>query len=127
MTKEARLSLSDATTALSAVLLGGGFALFRLRLIVPRETVGLCAAGNAPEWCVPRHWVLLGQYYNTFGWAALALGLLAFVSGRRMFAGLAIGAGVAAVVNYNGTPGVIGAALGLAAWGSLIARRPGWR
>jgi len=126
MTKEARLSQGDAMAALSAALVGGGFYLFRHALIAPRATVGICAAATPPGFCTPRHWVLQGQYYGTFGWAALALGLLAFWSGRREIAGLAIGLGIAAVVNYNGTQGIIGAALGVAAWASVIARRPGW-
>ncbi|WP_298285900.1 hypothetical protein [Acidocella sp.] len=126
MTKEARLCASDAAAALLAAMLGGGFFLFRYFLIVPRATVGACAAQTPPLYCLPRSWVLQGQFFGLFGWAALALGVLAFVLGKRTLAGLAIGAGIAAVVNYNGTPGIVGAALGIAAWGSLLARRPGW-
>lgn len=109
-----------------AALAGGGTFAFRQLAIVPRATVGICAASGAPGWCVPRGWVLSGQYYGIFGWAALAAGLAAFFWGQRAMAGLAIGLGVAAVVNYNGTQGVIGAALGLAAWLSLLTNRPGW-
>ncbi|MBU6450061.1 MAG: hypothetical protein KGQ26_10625 [Rhodospirillales bacterium] len=109
-----------------AALLGGGAFAFRQLAIVPRATVGICAATAAPGWCVPRGWVLHWQYLGSFGWAALAVGLLAFVWGQRIIAGLAIGLGIAAVVNYNGTQGIIGAALGLVAWLSLLTRRPGW-
>ena len=109
-----------------AVLVGGGAFAFRLLAIVPRATVGTCAAASPPGWCVPRSWDLIGQYLGSFGWAALAAGLLAFFWGRRWVAGLAIGLGIAAVVNYNGTQGIIGAALGLAAWLSLLSGRAGW-
>ncbi|MDE2239067.1 MAG: hypothetical protein KGJ73_03960 [Rhodospirillales bacterium] len=109
-----------------AVLTGGGAFAFRQLAIVPRATVGICAAASPPGWCVPRSWDLIGQYLGSFGWAALAAGLLAFFWGQRWIAGLAIGLGIAAVVNYNGTQGVIGAALGLAAWASLLTNRPGW-
>lgn len=114
-----------AGVALAALVGGGAFA-FRELAIVPRATVGICAASSAPSWCVPRGWVLSGQYYGVFGWAALAAGLAAFFWGKRAVAGLAIGLGVAAVVNYNGTQGIIGAALGVAAWLSLLTNRPGW-
>jgi hypothetical protein len=38
------------------------------------------------------------------------------VAGWRFSAALAVGVGIAAVVNYNGTTGILGAALGLFAW-----------
>ncbi|GAN81886.1 hypothetical protein [Acidocella aminolytica] len=109
-----------------AALVGGGAFVFRELAIVPRATVGICAASAAPGWCVPRSWVLQWQYLGLFGWVALAAGLAAFFSGSRILAGLAVGLGIAAVVNYNGTEGVVGAALGLVAWLSLLTGRPGW-
>jgi hypothetical protein len=97
-------------------VIGGGAAAFRQLAIVPRATVGICAAANAPGFCAPRAAVLWLQYEQLFGWAAFLLGLFAFVLGRRFAAALAIGVGIAAVVNYNGTTGILGAALGLFAW-----------
>jgi len=97
-------------------LIGGGAAAFRQAAIVPRATVGLCAAANPPGFCGPRAAVLWLQYEQLFGWAALALGLAAFVLGKRLVGALALGVGIAAVVNYNGTTGILGAALGLFAW-----------
>ncbi len=108
-----------------AVLLAGGAFAFRQLAIAPRATVGMCAAPHAPAFCVPRHWVLLGQYYGVFGWAALAVGLLAFFGASRLAGALALGLGIAAVVNYDGTLGIVGAALGLAAWLSGLTRRTG--
>ncbi len=114
-----------AGVALAALVGGGAFA-FRELAIVPRATVGICAAASAPGYCVPRGWVLHWQYLGAFGWVALAAGLLAFFGGKRIIGALAVGLGIAAVVNYNGTQGIIGAAFGLAAWLSLLTRRPGW-
>lgn len=126
MRKIMQWGVKDAAGLALAVIVGGGAFGFREWTIVPRATVGICAAGNAPGWCVPRGWVLSGQYYGAFGWAALLIGLAAFFAGKRVLAGLAIGLGIAAEVNYNGTQGIIGAALGLAAWLSLLSGRVGW-
>lgn len=108
-----------------AALTGGGAFVFRQLAIVPRATVGLCAAAQHPAFCTPRALVLHWQYLGSFGWGALAAGLIAFLSGSRVVSGLAVGLGIAAVVNYNGTQGVIGASLGLMAWLSLITGRWG--
>lgn len=107
-------------------LVGGGAFLFRELAIVPRATVGICAASDAPGWCVPRGWVLHWQYLGLFGWVALLAGLAAFFLGKRLLGALALGLGIAAVVNYNGTTGIIGAAFGIIAWVSVALRRPGW-
>ncbi len=108
-------ALDWACIALVAVI-GGGAAAFRQLAIVPRATVGICAAANAPAFCAPRQAVLWLQYEQLFGWAALTLGVAAFIRGWRFAGALALGVGIAAVVNYNGTMGILGAALGLFAW-----------
>ncbi len=123
MTKQAGWVAEDWMGAWMAAMLGGGAFTFRWLFIMPRATVGLCAAANAPSICTPRAWVLSGQYHQVFGWAALALGLWAYFGANRMIAASALGLGVAAVVNYNGTQGMIGAALGLIAWLSLVTGR----
>ena len=115
--------LRDFIGVALAALTGGGAFAFRQWAIVPRATVGICAATPHPAYCIPRSWVLHWQYLGSFGWAALAAGLIACFWGSRIIAGLAVGLGIAAVVNYNGTQGVIGAALGLVAWLSLITGR----
>jgi hypothetical protein len=104
-------------------MIGVGMFAFRELAIVPRATVGLCAAANAPAICAPRAAVLWLQYQQLFGWAALALGVAAFVSGKRLASVLALSVGIAAVVNYNATTGIIGAALGLIAWIGLCTGR----
>ncbi len=98
------------------VFIGASFFAFRELAIVPRATVGLCAAAAAPPICAPRAAVLWLQYEQLFGWAALALGLAGFFKGLRLAAILAIAIGIAATINYNATTGIIGAALGLTAW-----------
>lgn len=97
-------------------MIGGGMFAFRQFAIVPRATVGLCAAANAPTICGPRAAVLWLQYEQGFGWAALAFGLAAFFFGRRSLAVFGVAVGIAAVVNYNATTGIIGAAFGLVTW-----------
>ncbi len=116
MAKTFRFAGPDVACLALVALIGGGAAAFRQYAIVPRATVGLCAAASAPAFCGPRAAVLWLQYEQLFGWAALALGLVAFVFGRRLAGALALGVGIAAVVNYNGTTGILGAALGLFAW-----------
>jgi|GEM_PF-3500998 hypothetical protein len=125
MSKSFRWSADDWMGLWVVAMIGGGMFAFRLLAIVPRATVGMCAAANAPVICGPRHAVLTLQYYQGFGWAALALGLAAFISGKRWPAVLALGMGIAAVVNYNATTGILGAALGLVAWLSLVTGRYG--
>lgn len=105
-------------------LTGGGAALFRQIAIVPRATVGQCAALPAPLFCLPRQAVLWAQYEQWFGAAALLLGLAGFVLGNRLLGIAAIAIGIAATVNYNATWGLFGAALGLWAWiGAATGRR----
>ncbi len=119
----AKFRLSDAGCLVLVALIGGGAEAFRWFAIKPFWTVGVCAAANPPGFCVPRAAVLKLQYYQGFGWAALALGLAGFVLGWRVAAALAVGIGIAAVVNYNGTTGILGAALGVTAWLSLATGR----
>ena len=113
----------DWMGAWAVAMLGGGAFAFRLMAIKPLYTVGMCAAANAPAICAPRHMVLQAGYLGLFGWAALLVGLLAFFKAGRFWGAVALGLGIAAVVNYNGTPGIIGAAFGLIAWLSALTGR----
>ncbi len=123
MSKSFRWSVEDWMSLWMVAVLGGGAYAFRLLAIVPRATVGMCAAASAPAICVPRQAVLTLQYYQGFGWAALALGLAGFFLAKRIPAALALGIGIAAVVNYNATTGIIGAAFGLVTWLGLATGR----
>ncbi len=123
MTKTTRPGALDLIGLALVLFIGGGAELFRQLAIVPRATVGICAAANAPAFCAPRAAVLKLQYFHAFGWVALALGIATFILGRRLPGALAIGVGIAAVVNYNGTYGILGAAFGLFAWLGLLTGR----
>lgn len=103
--------------ALAALAIG-----FRMATIEPRAFVGICAAAHPPLVCVPRAAVLQLQFERWFGIVALVLGVLAFAFARRALGVAALAIGIVAVVNYNGTEGIIGAALGL--WGWLEASSP---
>jgi hypothetical protein len=116
MSKTTRFDGTDGLLLILAIAIGGSAALFRQLAIVPRATVGICAASQAPGFCGPRELVLKLQYFHGFGWVALGLGLLAFGLGNRLAAAFAIGIGVAAVVNYNTAYGIIGLALAVFAW-----------
>ncbi len=106
-------------------VIGGGMFAFRELAIVPRITVGLCAAANAPAICAPRAVVLWLQYQQAFGWTALLCGIAGFVLGKRWPGVLGVAVGIAAVVNYNATTGIIGAAFGLISWIGLVTGRYG--
>ena len=116
MAKVKRLGDADWYGLTAVAVIGVGAWLFRFQTIQPFWTVGACAAANRPAFCGPRAAVLWLQYEHLFGWVAFLLGLAAFVLGRRWLGVLAIGIGIAAVINYNGTTGILGAALGLFAW-----------
>jgi hypothetical protein len=123
MSKIIRWSAEDWMGLWLVGMIGGGMFAFRELAIVPRAMVGLCAASHAPAICAPRATVLWLQYEQAFGWAALALGVAAFISGRRLAAVLGVSVGIAAVVNYNATTGIIGAVLGLITWIGLATGR----
>ncbi len=124
MSQPARFTNADWNGVTAIALIGVGMALFRQVAIAPRTTVGLCAAANAPvAFCAPRAAVLWLQYEQLFGWAALILGLIGFCGGKRWAGVLGIAIGIAAVVNYNATTGIIGASLGLLAWLGIITGR----
>ncbi|MCF3947286.1 hypothetical protein AiwAL_06225 [Acidiphilium sp. AL] len=118
----ARLHRHDWAGIGVVLAVGVAAILFREVTIVPRAYVGVCAGPQAPLVCVPRQAVLWLQYERLFGLASLVLGLLGFAFARRWPGVAALAVGVAAVVNYNGTEGIIGAALGL--WGWLEAAAP---
>ncbi len=118
----ARLSRADQTGIAVVVAVSALAIAFRQLTIVPRAFVAICAGHHAPLICAPRQAVLWAQYEGWFGIAALILGLLAFALARRSLGVAALAVGIAAVVNYNGTEGIIGAAFGL--WGWLEAAAP---
>ena len=87
---------------------------FRAVYVEPRAAAAAClAAASLP--CTLRTALLWLQYQELWGAAALALGLLAFFT-RLPLAVAAVVAGIAAIVNFNASWGMAGAALGAWAW-----------
>ena len=105
-----------------------GFALaFWLRYgVIQPEAIGLqCAQADAPAWCRPREWLILGQYYAVWGWVAVASAALALIVALpptllRVLLGLALLFSALALVLYNTTLGALALVLTLLA---LLRRR----
>jgi hypothetical protein len=102
------LALVLATTA--------GLIAFRLAYVEPREWGALCAGASPPVACLPRAGLIWLQHYGLWGLGALAAGLWAFLGGPFAAGVAAVALGVAGVVNYNATWGMLGAALGGWSW-----------
>lgn len=100
-----------------------GFALaFWLRYgVIQPEAIGLlCAGGDAPAWCRPREWLILGQYYAVWGWVAVASAALALLitlppAMLRLVLGTALLFSALALVLYNTTLGALALVLALLA------------
>lgn len=106
----------------AAVPLFGLVVAFWLRYgVIQPEAVGiLCAQSDAPGWCRPREWLILGQYYEVWGWVALAsaaAGLILALPRPLLRAVLAIAFlfSALALVLYNTTLGALALVLTLLA------------
>ncbi len=97
-----------------------GLIQFRLHYVEPRAWDVRCAAGAAPLVCGLRAASLWLQDNYVWGVGGLVLGLGALVRGARVVCISAVVIGVAGVLNYNASWGMLGAALGV--WGWI--RRP---
>jgi len=92
-----------------------GFVLaFWLRYgVIQPEAIGLlCAQVDAPGWCRPREWLILGQYYEVWGWVALASAAVALLvtlppASLRIVLGVALLFSALALVLYNTTLGAV--------------------
>jgi hypothetical protein len=93
-----------------------GLAAFRQTYVEPPGWGAICAAAAPPLVCAPLQALGWLQYWYLWGAAALALGLAAFLTGRLPLAVAAVTLGAMAVLNYNATWGVLGAALGVWVW-----------
>jgi hypothetical protein len=100
-----------------------GFALafwLRYGLIQP-EAIGLtCAQPDAPGWCRPREWLILGQHYAVWGWVALASAAVALIVTLprpvlRIVLAVALAFSALALVLYNTTLGAPALVLALLA------------
>jgi hypothetical protein len=99
----------------------GGLIQFRLSYVEPRIWDMRCDAVTPPLACGPRAALLWLQHYYLWGAAGLVLGVLAFAWRHRVVCVLAVIVGIAGVINYNASWGMLGATLGF--WGWI--RRPG--
>ena len=100
-----------------------GFVLafwLRYGVIQPEAISLLCAEADAPGWCRPREWLILGQYYEVWGWVALASAAVALIvtlprPALRIVLALALLFSALALVLYNTTLGAIALVLALLA------------
>jgi hypothetical protein len=98
-----------------------GFALaFWLRYgVIQPEAIGiLCGQADAPGWCRPREWLILGQYYEVWGWVALVSAAVALVVTLpplllRIVLAIALLFSALALVLYNTTLGAVALVLTL--------------
>lgn len=92
-----------------------GFALafwLRYGVIQPKAIGQLCGQTDAPGWCRPREWLLLGQHYEVWGWIALASAAIVLIiplppALLRVVLGIALLFSALALVLYNTTLGAL--------------------
>jgi hypothetical protein len=89
---------------------------YRAVFVEPLSWGALCASALPPGACLPRAVLLWAQYWYLWGGCGLFLGLLAFLGAPFAVAVAAVAVGIAGVVNYNASWGMLGAALGAWAW-----------
>jgi hypothetical protein len=94
----------------------GGMLLYRHFGIEPRHWGTTCSGTDASFNCVPRAALLWLQHWWLWGGAALAAGFAAFLGAPHTVRVAAVALGIVAVINYNATWGMLGAALGAWAW-----------
>ena len=105
-----------------------GFALafwLRYGVIQPEASGILCGQPEAPGWCAPRQWLILGQHYQVWGWVALVSAAIAlFVTlprpVLRIVLAVALLFSALALILYNTTLGAVALVLTLLA---LLRRR----
>lgn len=106
----------DLPALVLVVVAIAGAMFYRRYGVEPRFWAAACIARNPPLGCVPRMAVVWLQGQGLWGWAALALGFAAFITRRFPLAIAALIFGGAAVVNFNASLGMTGAALGAWTW-----------
>ncbi len=111
-----RVGRRDAVGLLGVVLGVAALIAYRKSFVEPRAWGAICAVATPPLVCAPRAALIWLQNRYLWGAAALALGLWA-LRGAPFWVGVAaVATGAAAVINYNASWGMIGAALGVWAW-----------
>ena len=113
----------DFRAALAVAAAIGLMVLYRHLQVEPREMGALCLdLTQAPFACRPRAALLWLQHWQLWGAGAMALGVWAFIGAPFAVRAAAVALGVIAVLNFNATWGMIGAALGGWAWVEANAR-----
>ena len=113
----------DLRAALAVLAAIGLMVLYRHLQVEPREMGALCLdLGQAPFSCRPRAVLLWLQHWQLWGAGALVLGVWAFIGAPFAVRASAVALGVIAVLNFNATWGMVGAALGGWAWVEANAR-----
>lgn len=99
-----------------------GLLAYRAVYVEPRGWAAACALAAPPYACLPRAALLWAQQYGVWGGGALLLGLAAFLGAPCITPAIALG--LAGVVNYNASFGMLGLALAAWAWISPPRRSP---
>jgi len=89
---------------------------FRAGYVEPERWAAVCALAATPAVCLPREGLLWLQSRYLWGSGALALGLVAFFGWYWRVGVAAVVVGMAGVINYNATWGMLGVALGAWVW-----------
>jgi hypothetical protein len=107
-------------------LIGLALAFWLRYGVIQPEAIGLlCAQADAPGWCRPREWLILGQYYAVWGWVAVASAAVALAitlpsAVLRVVVAIALLFSALALVLYNTTLGAVALVVTLLA---LLRRR----
>lgn len=128
MTVAKPVSRRDLVALLAVAAAIGMMVAYRHVYVEPRAWGALCLdLSQAPLACQPRAALLWLQHWQLWGAFAMGLGIWAFVGAPFPVRAAAVAMGVIAVLNFNATWGMVGAALGGWAWVEANARaaRPG--
>ncbi|MFC0389528.1 hypothetical protein [Muricoccus vinaceus] len=113
----------DIRAILAVAAAIGLMVAYRHVYVEPRAWGALCLdMAQAPFACRPRAALLWLQHWQLWGAGALALGFWAFIGAPFAVRAAAVALGVIAVLNFNATWGMVGAALGGWAWVEANAR-----
>ncbi|MCR0983527.1 hypothetical protein [Roseomonas populi] len=120
-----RVTKHDLIAVLAVAAAIGLMVLYRHLQVEPRQMGALCLdLSTAPFACKPRAVLLWLQHWQLWGAGAMALGVWAFIGAPFAVRAAAVALGVIAVLNFNATWGMVGAALGGWAWVEAAARGP---
>lgn len=96
---------SDVMHALKVIAIAAAIGVLmtalRLLLIEPDEVAVACLKQVTQGQCLLRDWLILGFVKHWFSYFSLATAALAWLTGRREFAMLAIASGMMSVVLYD--------------------------